>query len=84
MRSPWAEAEVNVAKNELILGSGAPFVAGGVFDRVDSYYYAHSVLYDPDEKLYKVWGCANFHGDNIVYKESPTLAGLNRESNLGE
>ena len=48
--------------------------------------YVPTVMYDETENLYKVWSCAIVSGDDpdvniamgdhIVYKQSPTLAGL--------
>jgi len=45
-------------------------------DEERSYNYCPSFLYDDVEGLYKIWSGGAGGGDNILYKESPTLEGL--------
>jgi len=45
-------------------------------DEERTYNYCPSFLYDEVEGLYKIWSGGAGGGDNILYKESPTLDGL--------
>ena len=53
-----------------------------VQDSEMNYNYAPSFMYDEREGLYKIWMCGSADapggvgGDNIVYREAPSLAGL--------
>ncbi|RLD11810.1 MAG: hypothetical protein DRI44_02720 [Chlamydiae bacterium] len=45
-------------------------------DEERTYNYCPSFIYDDVEGLYKIWSGGAGGGDNILYKESPTLEGL--------
>ena len=45
-------------------------------DQELTYNYCPSFMYDDVEGLYKIWSGGSGGGDNIIYKESPTLEGL--------
>ena len=53
----------------------------GILDtNLNTYFYAHKVIWDLSEGLFKMWGCGGVSGDYIIYKEASKFEDLNNSS----